>query len=101
MQARTFADMQTYRQVFGITMTYEIPRMEGGIYYANTEIPIYENDAETITLLMKDFDMKDPKETLMMLLTARPDRTVSDRRQKQRPVCRKGRFTGGETEISP
>jgi hypothetical protein len=68
---RTFADMQTYHQVFMVTTSYEVKDQNGRQqYYANAEIPVYENDAATIAVLTRDFGMRDPKETYQVLLSS-------------------------------
>jgi ABC-2 type transport system permease protein len=66
---RTFADVQTYRQVFTITTSYEVLDEENEQkYFINAEVPVYENDVATLAVLIEDFGMKDPKETYQVLL---------------------------------
>lgn len=68
---RTFADLQKYRQVFVVRAGIEVLNDSGQTtYYTNIEIPVYENDAETLAVLQGEFGMKDPKETYEVLLAS-------------------------------
>lgn len=69
--ARTFADMQTYRQVFVINYRYTISDENGmQLYFVNEQVPVYENDVLAIGVLTADFGMKDPQVTYDALLSS-------------------------------
>ena len=74
IQARSYADLQTHRAVFSVSLHYGNPtngeEPYAYDYYNVRDIEVFECDKETIAVLQADFGMQDPTKTFETLVNS-------------------------------